>query len=382
MKKSQLPSTKIPDIANSHISRGKFLQSVGLLAFSGAVFGMSSCNPSGSKHPQSENDTDTKPAAATAAATSATPAPKPVRVAADPTKIPPPIHRSIAKTHKVTLEAKEMTGELKPRILFHYMTFDGQVPAPMIRARQGDTIEVTLKSNKDNTHPHNADFHSCYGSGGGADFLTVGPGETKSISFKVNDPGAFIYHCAVGNLDYHISSGMFGMILVEPKEGLPPVDREFYFGQHDIYIKDPVDENTVAKFDFDSMLKETAQYVVLNGAYNGFTSGRYGALKAKQGETIRIYFVNGGPNLISSFHPIGNIWSKFWLQGSLANEPFKLMQTVQVNPGSCAILEMKLPVPEKIRLADHSITRTARQGLLAEIEVSGTPVLELFNQKI
>jgi nitrite reductase (NO-forming) len=88
--------------------------------------------------------------------------------------------------------------------------------------------------------------------------------------------------------------------------------------------------------------------------------------------------VNGGPNLISSFHPIGNIWSRFWMQGSLSNDPFRLMQTVEINPGSCAILEIKYPVPEIVRLADHSITRTARKGLLAEIEVSGKPVPELF----
>ncbi|MGH2643482.1 MAG: hypothetical protein ACRDE2_06005, partial [Chitinophagaceae bacterium] len=167
-------------------------------------------------------------------------------------------------------------------------------------------------------------------------------------------------------------------MLVEPKEGLPPVDREFYFGQNEIYVKDPVNANTPATFDFDNLLKEEPTYVVLNGAFNAITDQRYGSLKAKEGETIRLYFVNGGPNLISSFHPIGNVWSKFWLQGSLANKPFELLQTVQVNPGSCAILEMQLPVPEIIRLADHSITRTVRQGLLAEIKVSGRYEPDIF----
>lgn len=126
------------------------------------------------------------------------------------------------------------------------------------------------------------------------------------------------------------------------------------------------------------MIAEKPKYVVLNGEFNAITADKYGALKAKKGERVRIFFVNGGPNLISSFHPIGNIWEKFWLQGSLMNNPFAMMQTVQVNPGSCAILEMQLPVPEVIRLADHSITRTARQGLLAEIEVDGSSVPSIF----
>lgn len=353
------------------MSRSRFLQSAGVLAGSGMLLGWAGCRQPAKKGTASV-------VAADSAAASPKAVYRPVRVAADPLKLPPPIHRSTAVTHQVTLWAKEVVGEIRPGVLFRYMTFNGQVPAPMLRVRQGDTLDITLKGDPDNRHPHNIDFHSCYGSGGGADYLNVGPGQSRRIKFKAQDPGAFIYHCAVPDLDYHISSGMFGMILVEPKAGLPAVDQEYYFGQNEMYVKDPKDENTPAEFDFDKLLDENPRYVVLNGAFNAITRQVYGSLQARQGQTARIYFVNGGPNLISSFHPIGNIWSRFWMQGSLSNAPFKLMQTVEINPGSCAILEMKFPVPEIIRLADHSITRTARKGLLAEIEVSGKPVTELF----
>lgn len=281
-------------------------------------------------------------------------------------------------TIPVSLVAREMVGEIEPGVLFRYMTFNGQVPAPMIRARQGDTIDLTISSDPSSLNPHSVDFHSCFGSGGGADYTMVGPGQSKRIRFRVSDPGAFIFHCAVPGLDFHISSGMYGLILVEPEEGLPAVDHEFYFGQNEIYVQNPVDKNTPCTFDYDNLLKETPKYVVLNGAFNAITRQNYGALQVKKGETARIYLVNGGPNLISSFHPIGNIWKKAWMQGSLVNEPMQKMQTFQVNPGSCAIFEMDYPVPEIVRLADHSITRTARQGLLAEIEVSGTPEPQLF----
>jgi nitrite reductase (NO-forming) len=360
------------------MSRSRFLKSAGLLAASGAMFNIAACNqPSKEKR----GTADSANAAIPVTPANPSPAVKPVRVAGDPLKVPPPVNWNSQRTHKITLVAKEVIGEIKPGVLFRYLTFDGLVPAPMLRVRQGDSIDLTLVGDKSNHYAHDVDFHSCYGTGGGAAYTNVGPGQTKRIKFQTRDPAAFIYHCAVPDLDFHISSGMFGLILVEPKGGLPPVDREFYLGQHGIYVKEPVNDNTPVEFDTDSLLTETPRYVVLNGAFNAFTPGRYGSLKAKQGETIRIYFVNGGPNLISSFHPIGNIWSKFWMQGSLANEPFKLMQTVQVNPGSCAILEMKLPVPETIHLADHSITRTARQGLLASIEVSGKPVPDIFESE-
>lgn len=377
MKKTTKGPLSAP-LANTKISRSHFLQSAGLLAAGGMLPGFAGC-----KQPTEKKEAQTPAAAAAGGSTAAGAAPpaetvKPVRVAADPTKIPPPVDWSSPRTHKIEMVSKEMIGEIKPGVLFRYMTFDGQVPAPMIRVRQGDTIDLTLVGDEHNHHPHNVDFHSCYGSGGGAEFLNVGPGQKKRIRFKTMDPGAFIYHCAVPDLDFHIASGMYGLILVEPKAGLPKVDREFYLGQNEMYVYEPELKSTPAQFDYDRLLDENPNYVVINGAFRGFTKQYLGAMQAKKGETVRIYFVNGGPNLISSFHPIGNVWSKFWLQGSLANDPMKMMQTVQVNPGSCAILEMELPVPETIHLADHSITRTARKGLIAAIEVSGSESPEIF----
>lgn len=384
IRESKKEIRTLPDKEQKLISRGRFLATAGIiLAGSASVATAGEALWQWPRHHKSsrqnlpQDQSEVKMSGSEVLA-SAQPAPKPVRVSADPQNIPAPVHRSSPIIQKVRLEAKEVMGEIEAGVLFHYMTFNGQVPAPMIRVREGDTVELTLTDSTHNQQSHNVDFHCCYGTGGGSAYTAVSPGESKRIHFKVMNPGAFIYHCAVHDLDYHISSGMFGLILVEPKEGLSPVDHEFYFGQNEIYVSDPQDKNTPAVFDFDNMIAEKPKYVVLNGEYNAITADKYGALKAKKGERIRIFFVNGGPNLISSFHPIGNIWEKFWLQGSLMNNPFTMMQTVQVNPGSCAILEMQLPVPEVIRLADHSITRTARQGLLAEIEVTGAPAPSIF----
>ncbi len=290
-------------------------------------------------------------------------------VAANPADVPPPIKRAYAIHHDVELEARQVEAELSDGTTFHFMTWNGQVPGPMIRVRQGDTVSLTIKSSKSNNRPHNLDMHAIYATGGGSTATFVLPGQSKTEKFKCMYPGAFIYHCAVPNMDAHISSGMFGMILVEPYEGLQQVDREFYFGQHEIYTKQPFGKNGLATFDYDAMTREEPNYVVFNGAVNGITSDWLGPAVAHVGEKIRVFMVCGGPNLTSSFHAIGNVWSRCWPQGAIANEPIKYVQTQSVPPGSCFVGEMDLPVKETIKLVDHALSRVVRKGLLAEIKV-------------
>jgi nitrite reductase (NO-forming) len=299
------------------------------------------------------------------------------RVAADPTKIPAPIHRNHAITHEVTLEAKEVTARIESGVVFKYMTWNEQIPGPMIRVRQGDTINLTLKNYT--SRMHNIDMHAVYGTGGGNMATLVAPGEKSSMRFKAMYPGAFIYHCAVPNMDYHISSGMYGMILVEPPEGLPKVDHEFYVGQNEIYTVKEAGVSGIHDFDFKSMLAEDPTYVLLNGEKHALTSGNHGAMQVKTGETARIFFVNGGPNLTSSFHPIGNIFTKAWRAGAIINKPERFVQTMHVPPGSTGVFELDFPVPETVKLVDHSLTRVVRKGMLGEITVKGKERVDIFN---
>ncbi|MDY6764909.1 MAG: copper-containing nitrite reductase, partial [Halobacteria archaeon] len=239
------------------------------------------------------------------------------KVAADPTDIPSPINRSEPKHHEITLEAKEVTAEIEPGVSFNFMTFGGQIPGPMIRVRQGDTVEFTLKNLSENNMPHNVDMHAIYGTGGGSVATTAAPGEQNKERFKAMYPGAYIYHCAVPNLDYHISSGMFGMIVVEPKGGLPEVDREFYFGQHEVYTDKSTGEKGQHNFSMEAMANENPTYVLLNGEKFAYAAARHGPLEANVGETARVFMVTGGPNLSSNFHPIGNVWSRAYRDGGL-----------------------------------------------------------------
>jgi nitrite reductase (NO-forming) len=209
--------------------------------------------------------------------------------------------------------------------------------------------------------------------------LTVLPGETKSITFKTLYPGAFIYHCAVpGEMDVHMARGMYGMIVVEPERGLPRVDREFYIGQNETYTKQVPGTPGPREFDSERLLNENPTYVIFNGAFNALTGKRFGAMQAKVGETVRVFMVNGGPNLLSSLHPIGNIWSRVWFMGALAMPSMPFLQSVPVPPGNAIVADMELPVPQTIKIVDHAMTRALSKGAMAEIEVTGAPNPEIF----
>ncbi|MHC3379504.1 copper-containing nitrite reductase [Haloarcula sp. H-GB5] len=300
------------------------------------------------------------------------------RIAADPTAIPDPIDRSEPKTVSVEMTTKEQVAEVEPGVTYTYMTFGGQIPGPMIRVRRGDTVELTITNEKGNSMPHNIDLHAVRGPGGGAEASMVTPGQTKTFRFKATYPGAFIYHCAVPNLDMHISSGMFGMILVEPKEGFPEVDHEFYFGQHELYTTGEAGEKGHHDFDMEAMAAEDPTYVLMNGEKYAITPDRYGSPSISVGDTARVFFVTGGPNLDSSFHPIGSVWDEVWQQGAIAGPPNKYVQTTPVKPGSCAIATLHAEVPGPIKLVDHALSRVARKGMMAVINREGSANPDVF----
>ncbi|WP_158059237.1 copper-containing nitrite reductase [Halorussus halophilus] len=301
------------------------------------------------------------------------------RVAADPTDIPDPISRTEPKEVEVTLRPEEVTGEIEDGVTFTYMTYNGQVPGPFIRVRKGDTVNLTFENPEENAMPHNVDFHAVAGPGGGAEATMTAPGETAHLKFKATYPGAYIYHCAVPNMDMHISAGMFGIILVEPEEGLPEVDHEFYFGQHEIYTDKRAGEEGHHEFSMGSMPREDPTYVLLNGEKYGITPDNRGSPTVQTGDTARVYFVTGGPNLTSSFHPIGNVWEKLWPEGSLTTEPQTHIQTKQVAPGSTTVATMNFPVPGASKLVDHSLSRVMRKGCLAVIEAEGAERPDIFD---
>lgn len=299
-------------------------------------------------------------------------------IAADPTTIPPPVDWDGPRVHEITLETIEVTAEVEPGVTVDFMTYDGQIPGPMIRVREGDTIDLTFEVPDE----HNVDFHAVYGPGGGAVATTPAPGDDPArLRFQTRFPGIHIYHCAAPNMDQHISLGMFGAILVEPEDGLPEVDREFYFGQHELYSDGDAGEEGHHSYDFGSAPDEDPTYVLINGEAYGFTEdGQHGPVHAEVGETVRAYYAVGGPNLTSSVHPIGNVWSRLYRDGDLVSEPARYVETTPVAPSTVTVGEMELLVPGPIKLVDHALSRVVRKDAMAVIDVEGDADPDIYDK--
>jgi len=281
--------------------------------------------------------------------------------------VPPPLVRAGNKTVVLHFEAKEYIGDLAEDVKYNYWSFNGTVPGPMARVRVGDTVEFHLSNPASNTQQHNIDIHAVNGPGGGAAINTVSPGESKVFTFKAQAPGLFIYHCAAGSIVDHIANGMYGLILVEPEGGLAKVDREFYVMESEFFTGEP-DENGVAAFDITKGLEEHPTYVVFNGREGGLMGPN--VLKAKVGETVRMYFGNIGPNGISSFHIIGEIFDKVYQEGGLGGPAHTGVQTTLVPSAGATIVEFKVEVPGAYTLVDHSIFRVAK-GAIGQLVVEG-----------
>ncbi len=305
-----------------------------------------------------------------------TPATNGADISRDPTDLPGPIGDRGPTTVRVDLETKEVLGQLADGTTFPYWTFGGKVPGPFLRVRVGDTVEVHLKNDASSLMPHSVDFHAVTGPGGGAVMTTTPPGGETSFTFKALKPGLYVYHCATPMVAMHIANGMYGMILVEPEGGLPPVDREFYVMQGEIYTTGAFGDKGAQGPDVNKLLDEQPEYFVLNGAVGALTTDK--PLKANVGETVRIFFGDGGPNFVSSFHMIGEIFDKVYDLGSISTPPMSDVQTTLVPPGGATIVEVHLEVPGKYIMVDHSLSRMER-GLSGWLIVDGPPAPYIYN---
>src|SRR5579884_4018468 len=290
-------------------------------------------------------------------------------------QVPPPIVRSQPARVVVHLEATEQNGELASGITYNFWTYNGHVPGPFIRVRVGDTVEVHLKnSSPDKTHT--VDFHAVSGPGGGAPVLMANPGSEAVASFKMLQPGLYIYHCAANPVPAHIASGLYGLLLVEPEGGLEKADREFYVMQSEFYTEGPLGQQGFQPYSSAKASAETPEYVVFNGHVGSLTGEN--TLKANVGERVRIYFGNIGPNKISSFHVIGGIFERVYREGGF-NTPEQGIQTTLVPAGGAVIVEFHPRVPGRYTLVDHSIFRIER-GAIGYLDVSGPEAPDIYHK--
>jgi nitrite reductase (NO-forming) len=309
-------------------------------------------------------------------------------------QVAPPVGQREATTVKVEIETIEVTGLMEDGVAYTYWTFGGTVPGPMVRVRQGDTVELTLKNSPQSTVAHNIDLHAVTGPGGGAEATMIQPGEAKTFTFKAMNPGVYVYHCAMPPVMHHIAAGMYGLIVVEPPQGMPRVDREFYVMQGDFYFEggrgeggrwmvpqshshDHADAHAIGT-DLAKLRDERPDYIVFNGSVGALTGEN--ALKARVGETVRIFFGVGGPNVTSSFHVIGEIFDRVAPEGGALEEQSRWLTNVQttgVPAGGATVVEFKLDVPGTYVLVDHSLSRAGKGGA-GHLVVEGAENPDIF----
>lgn len=293
--------------------------------------------------------------------------------------VPPPIARKHASKVIVNLETSEVVKTLADGVEYTFWTFGGTVPGPMIRIREGDFVEFNLSNHPDSKMPHNIDLHAVTGQGGGAAASFTAPGHTSKFSFKALNPGLFVYHCATAPVGMHVANGMYGLILVEPREGLPKVDKEFYVVQSEFYTGGKYGEGGLQPFSMEKAIREDADYVVFNGSVGSLVGDN--ALRAKAGETVRMFIGNGGPNLVSSFHVIGEIFDKVYTEGGVkANQ--EQVQTTLIPAGGSTMVEFKTEIPGTYILVDHSILRAFNKGAIGMLKVEGAENKDIYSGKI
>jgi nitrite reductase (NO-forming) len=288
--------------------------------------------------------------------------------------VPPPITRTKPAHVVINLSTSEEERPLADGVTYEFWSYNGHTPGPFIRLRIGDTFEVHLDNSKGKL-THTVDFHAVTGPGGGAGALMTNPGEKSVATFKALNPGLFIYHCAAPPIPAHIANGLYGLVLVEPEKGLPKVDREYYVMQSELYTEQEIGTPGLATFSSNKGYLEKPEYVVFNGHAQAITGK--GSLQAKVGETVRLYVGNIGPNLVSSFHVIGEIFDRVYREGSMAS-PESDVQTTLIPAGGAAIIDFKLQVPGDYVLVDHSIFRMDR-GAVGILSAAGDPAPSIFH---
>ncbi|CUI03152.1 Multicopper oxidase [Janthinobacterium sp. CG23_2] len=295
-----------------------------------------------------------------------------------PPALPPQITRKTPARVVVNLTVEEIEREIAPGTRYTFWTFGGTVPGKMIRVREGDTVELHLQNLAGNKLPHNIDLHAVTGPGGGAGQTLIAPGNEASFTFKALASGLYVYHCATAPVGMHVANGMYGMILVEPKEGMAKVDKEYYVMQGDFYTTGAYRAPGLQGFDLQKAIDERPTYVLFNGA-DGALTGQ-GALTAAAGEKVRMFFGVGGPNTVSSFHIIGAIFDKVYTEGGTHFQ--ENVQTTLVPAGGSTIVEFVPKVPGNLTLVDHSLTRAFNKGAVGLMAVSGPDRPEIYGKGI
>jgi nitrite reductase (NO-forming) len=246
--------------------------------------------------------------------------------------------------------------EIAPKVQFAGWTFNGTIPGPMLRVVEGDTVNVEFKVSE-GANWHSLDFHAAQ-TAPDVNYRSIGPGEELKYSYTANYPGAFMYHCGTPPVLMHIGAGMYGGIIVDPKEGWSPA-QEICLVQSEFYLAPPVEGETVRLPDYNSMLMQTMDYMGFNGHSTQYVDE---PIVVKAGEPIRIFVVNAGPNVFCTFHVVGAIFDAAYFN---ANPKNKIVgqQSMSIGPGDGMCVELTLHEPGIDAAGNHAVGHAAHGAI-------------------
>jgi nitrite reductase (NO-forming) len=272
------------------------------------------------------------------------------------TRYDPVLPPTEAGPKEITVVAKDASLYIAKDVPYAAWTFDGTVPGRALRVVEGDEIAFTLQIDPNATTAHSLDFHSAQGPPE-VIYRTILPGEELSWRFAPRYPGAFMYHCGTPPVLMHIGTGMYGAMIVDPKDGWPEA-QELVFVQSDFYLMDG--ENGIKVPDYTKMLGHgNMDYAVFNGHATQYVDE---PIVVKAGEPIRIFLVNAGPNAYSTFHVVGAIFDRVCHNANPRNELFGL-QSWTVGPGDGACFEFTLDVPGIYPAVNHAFGHAAHGAI-------------------
>jgi len=290
--------------------------------------------------------------------------------------VPPPLTRRHATKVLLDVEVKEHTKLLADGVSYTYWTFGDDAPGQFIRVREGDLVQTRFSNHPDNSVAHNIDFHAATGPGGGGEASFVAPGHSATFTWRAMRAGLYLYHCVAAPAGMHLANGMYGLILVEPKQGMPRVDREFFIVQGEFYTNGAYGEPGEQQFDMAKAVREQPEYVVFNGRVGALMGEN--ALRMKAGESVRLYLGNAGPALLSSFHIVGEIFDDVYGEGGTQVNQNNVQTTV-VPVGGTAMVDLKMDVPGTYQFVDHSMFRAFNKGAMGAMQVEGALRPEIFS---
>ena len=260
---------------------------------------------------------------------------------------------------KVQMTLKDMPVEIAPGVTYNTWAFDGHgAPGPVVHVREGQTVEMTLTNG--GAIPHSIDFHAARIAPDVA-FKDVAPGKSFTFRFKAGDPGVYMYHCGTKPVLAHIANGMYGAIIVRPKEGLPPADNEYALVASEWYMNGDGIEKP-ADLSMDKARQTQPDWTTFNGYANQYVTH---PLTADPGETTRFWVVAAGPTLDTNFHVVGTIFDRAWVNQDMTTFQ-KGVQTVAVPAGGGAVFDVKIDEPGMYPFVSHAFAHVdlGQVGLL------------------